>query len=136
MPIIIHRVADVRNMTGICQVMIWSKLGVWRPVFNERPRSPLVLASSLRMFSRPSRCDDRRCRRTVWSAAVRMLNSERMMPQYHEVRTDHGDSSPLGRMFGQLPVDVNTPAKRADLWSLVNYTLSRCSNRIWRRPAH
>jgi hypothetical protein len=39
------------------------------------------------------------------------------MPQYHDVRTGQGDSFPLGRMFGQLPVDVRTPASRAD-WNL------------------
>lgn len=66
------------------------------------------------MFSSPSRCDEMRCSRTVWSAAVRMLKSERMMPQYHDVRTGQGDSSPLGRILGQLPVDVRTPARRAD----------------------
>jgi hypothetical protein len=68
----------------------------------------------LRMFLRPSRCDERRCSRTVWSAADRMLNKARMMPQYQDVRTDQGDFSPLGRMFGQLPVEVRTPARRAD----------------------
>lgn len=36
------------------------------------------------------------------------------MPQYHEVLTDQGDTFPLGKIFGQLPVDVNTPAKSAD----------------------
>jgi hypothetical protein len=71
------------------------------------------------MFLSPSRCDERRCRRTVWSAAERMLNRERMMPQYHDVRTDQGDRSPLGRMLGQLPVDVRTPASKADCSLLV-----------------
>jgi hypothetical protein len=42
-----------------------------------------------------------------------MLKRARMMPQYHEVRTDHGEASPFGRMFGQLPVEVRTPASRA-----------------------
>jgi hypothetical protein len=42
-----------------------------------------------------------------------MLKSESIMPQYHAVRTDHGEASPLGRMLGQLPVDVRTPARRA-----------------------
>jgi hypothetical protein len=36
-----------------------------------------------------------------------------MMPQYHDVRTDHGDADPLGKMLGQLPVEVSTPARRA-----------------------
>jgi hypothetical protein len=43
-----------------------------------------------------------------------MLKRERMMPQYQDVRTDQGDCLPLGRMVGQLPVDVRTPARRAD----------------------
>jgi hypothetical protein len=42
-----------------------------------------------------------------------MLKSDNMMPQYHDVRTDHGDAFPFGKMLGQLPVDVRTPAKRA-----------------------
>jgi hypothetical protein len=42
-----------------------------------------------------------------------MLNRERMIPQYHDVRTDQGEDSPFGRMLGQLPVDVRTPARRA-----------------------
>lgn len=41
------------------------------------------------------------------------------MPQYHDVRTDHGDCSPLGRILGQLPVDVRTPASKADYERLV-----------------
>jgi hypothetical protein len=43
-----------------------------------------------------------------------MEKRERMMPQYHEVRTGQGDCCPLGRMLGQLPVEVRTPARRAD----------------------
>lgn len=65
------------------------------------------------MLINPSRWDDRRCKRTVWSAAVRILKSERMMPQYHEVRIGHGAKVPLGKIAGQLPVDVRTPARRA-----------------------
>ena len=42
-----------------------------------------------------------------------MLKSDKMIPQYHDVRTDHGDFSPLGKIFGQLPVDVRTPASSA-----------------------
>ena len=106
-------VAVVRNMTGICQVKTWSRLGALRPVFFERFRSPFVLAKSLRMPSRPSRWAERRWRRTVWSAAVKMLKSDKMIPQYHAVRIGHGDSRPLGRTWGQLPVDVSTPANSA-----------------------
>lgn len=43
-----------------------------------------------------------------------MLKSERIMPQYQDVLTRQGDASPLGRMFGQLPVEVSTPARSAD----------------------
>jgi hypothetical protein len=42
-----------------------------------------------------------------------MLKRDKIIPQYHEVRTDQGDASPLGRIFGQLPVEVRTPARRA-----------------------
>lgn len=124
MPIIIQRVAEVRNITGICQVKICKWLGALRPVFEECLLSPLVFWRILRMLANPSRCDDRRCSRTVWSAAVRILKSERMIPQYQDVLTGHGDCSPFGKMEGQLPVDVRTPAKRADYnmsaqhWSL------------------
>jgi hypothetical protein len=48
-----------------------------------------------------------------------MLNRERMIPQYQDVRTDQGDCSPLGRMLGQEPVEVRTPARRADYGLLV-----------------
>lgn len=43
-----------------------------------------------------------------------MLKRERMMPVYQDVRTGQGDFSPLGRMGGQEPVEVRTPARRAD----------------------
>jgi hypothetical protein len=46
-----------------------------------------------------------------------MDRRDRMMPQYHDVRTGQGDGMPLGRMVGQLPVDVRTPASRAALGS-------------------
>jgi hypothetical protein len=96
-------------MTGICHVIIWSKLGARRPVRF----TVLLLERSLWMLARPSRWDDKRCRRTVWSAALMMDRRERMMPQYHAVRTNHGDCFPLVRIVGQLPVEVSTPARRA-----------------------
>lgn len=122
MPTTILKVAVVRNITGICQVNTWRKLGCRRPVFFERERSPLVFANRFRIFSHPSRWAESRCRRTVWSAAVRMLNRERMMPQYQEVRTGHGDRCPLGRILGQLPVEVRTPARSADYGWTVSKT--------------
>jgi hypothetical protein len=42
-----------------------------------------------------------------------MLKRLSTMPQYHVVRMGQGDSSPDGRMDGQDPVEVKTPAKRA-----------------------
>lgn len=63
----------------------------------------------------PSRCDESRCKRTVWSAALMMESIVMMMPQYHDVRTYHGVGLPVVRIFGQLPVEVRTPASRADL---------------------
>jgi ABC-type uncharacterized transport system auxiliary subunit len=110
MPTTIQIVAVTKNMTGICHVIICKTLGARLPIRSDR----LPLLSSLRILARPSRCEDRRCRRTVWSAALMMLSSERMMPQYQDVRTGQGDFIPLGRMVGQLPVDVRTPASRAD----------------------
>ncbi len=48
-----------------------------------------------------------------------MLNSERTMPQYHVVRMGQGETLPEGRMEGQEPVEVRTPARRADwVWLL------------------
>lgn len=55
-----------------------------------------------------------------------MLKSDSMMPQYHDVRTGHGDASPFGNMLGQLPVDVRTPAKRA----ACHVSASRRLNRV------
>lgn len=42
-----------------------------------------------------------------------MLKSESTMPQYQVVRMGQGDSSPEGRIEGQEPVEVRTPARRA-----------------------
>lgn len=111
-----HIVAVVRNMTGICQVIICIKLGVRRPVFEDRRCSPFLLANNFRMLSSPFRCDESRCKRTVWSAAERMLNKDRMMPQYHDVRTDQGELLPFGKILGHDPVEVRTPASRADFY--------------------
>ena len=113
MPMIILIVAVVRNITGICQVNTCSRLGTRRPDFLECFRSPFVFDNSLRMPLRPSRCPESRCSRTVWSAAVKMLNSDRIMPQYHAVLIGQGDSRPLGSTWGQLPVEVSTPANKA-----------------------
>src|SRR5690242_16476473 len=123
-PTVIQIVALVRNMTGICHVTTCSKLG-WtlcsgtagsasRAASSSVLRWRSVLESRLRRFCRPSRCEDRRCRRTVWSAAVRMLKSESTMPQYQVVRMGQGETSPEGRIEGHEPVDVRTPARRAD----------------------
>jgi hypothetical protein len=43
-----------------------------------------------------------------------MLKMERMMPQYHDVRTGQGDIFEPGTMSGHDPVDVKTPARSAD----------------------
>lgn len=42
-----------------------------------------------------------------------MLNRLSTIPQYHVVRMGQGDSSPEGRMEGQDPVEVRTPANSA-----------------------
>ena len=130
-PIIMQSVAEVRNMTGICHVMTWSKLGCKRPVCASQSRSRMVLESNLRRFMSPSRCDERRCSLTVWSAAVKILNSESTMPQYHVVRIGQGDSSPEGKIEGQDPVDVRTPASRAACNLLVHCVSYR--RKVWWR---
>ena len=119
-------VAEVKNMTGICHVTTWSKPGC-RRVWASQSRSRMVFKRSLRRFSRPSRCDERRCSRTVWSAAVKRLKRLRTMPQYHVVRMGQGESSPDGRMEGQDPVEVRTPAKRAACRSSARTSLHRTS---------
>jgi hypothetical protein len=44
-----------------------------------------------------------------------MIESREMtIPQYHAVRTYQGEGWPVVRILGQLPVDVRTPARRAD----------------------
>lgn len=105
-------VAEVKNITGICHVTTCSKLGC-RCVCASQSRSRMVFDRSLRRLERPSRWDDKRWRRTVWSAAVRMLKRLSTIPQYQVVRMGQGESSPEGRMDGQDPVDVRTPARRA-----------------------
>ena len=64
-PTTMQTVAEVKNITGICHVTICSKLGVRRPVLDEWLFSPFVLEISFRMLTNPSRCDERRCSRTV-----------------------------------------------------------------------
>lgn len=49
----------------------------------------------------------------VWSAAERIDVMARMIPQYQLVRIGHGEDIPLGRIVGQEPVEVRTPAIRA-----------------------
>jgi hypothetical protein len=114
MPTIIHMVALVRNMTGNCHVYIWRVCGL---IFFLSPGLPLMLwffwASRFLILFQPSRCEESLCKRTVWSAAVRMLKSARMIPQYQDVRTDHGFVLSSGRIFGHEPVEVRTPASKA-----------------------
>jgi hypothetical protein len=73
---------------------------------------PSGIARRLRILLSALRCEDIRWRRTVWSAAVRREKRERMMPQYHEVRTCHASCWPCV-ILGQEPVEVRTPARRA-----------------------
>jgi hypothetical protein len=62
-----------------------------------------------------------------------MLKSDSMIPQYHEVRTDHGDSFPFGKMLGQLPVEVRTPAKRAACYISAYRRLHKASEPVRRK---
>ena len=56
---------------------------------------------------------ERRCRRIACCAAVMTEVRARMSPQYQQARTVQGVVAPLGRMRGQEPVEVRTPARRA-----------------------